>query len=141
VGLYNIDEGVIDLPGTWSDQSINVLGRPAPDGSNFGLVVTRFLLQDGQTLESFADKHLEDHAQTLRGFEALGRRSSVVGKLPAVEAKIRWLNDTHAMFHYLAFVSYYARIVVLTASSYAKNAADCEALMTRVLASARFRER
>ena len=35
MGLYNIDEGAFELPGTWSDQSINVLGRPAPDGSNY----------------------------------------------------------------------------------------------------------
>ena len=141
MGLYNIDEGAFELPGTWSDQSINVLGRPAPDGSNFGLVVTRFALQDGQNLEAFADKHVEDHAQTLRGFELLGRRAGVIGKLPAVEAKIRWLNDTHAMFHYLAFVGYYGRVVVLTASSYASNSEECEKLMTRVLATARFRER
>ncbi len=104
-------------------------------------MVTRFALQDGQSLEEFADKHVEDHAQTLRGFELLGRRAGLIGKLAAVEAKIRWINDANAMFHYLAFVGYYGRVVVLTASSYARNSEDCEKLMTRVLATARFRER
>jgi hypothetical protein len=141
VGLYNIDEGVFELPGSWSDQTINVLGRPAPDGSNFGIVVTRFQLLDGQSVEAFADKHLQDHSQMLRGFELLGRRSSVIGSLAAVEAKIRWVDDAHAMFHHLAFVGYYGRVVVFTASSYAKNAEDCEKLMSRVLATAKFRER
>lgn len=141
MGLYNMDEGVFELPGTWSDQSINVLGHPAPDGSNFGLVVTRVGLQEGQSLEAFADKNLADHAQTLRGFELLGRRAGVVGNLPSVEAKIRWVDGTHAMFHQLAYVAYYGRVVTFTASSYAKNAEECEKLLTRVLATAKFRER
>lgn len=141
MGLYNIDEGVFDLPGSWRDQTINVLGRPAPDGSNFGIVVTRFQLADGQSLEDFAEKHLTEHSQTLRGFELLGRRASVIGNLPAVEAKIRWVDDAHAMFHHIAFVAYYGRVVVFTASSYAKNAEDCEKLMSKTLSTAKFRER
>jgi hypothetical protein len=141
VGVYNIDEGMLDLPGTWNDQSINVLGRPVGDGSNFGVVVTRFQLQDEQTVEAFATKHLEDHAQILRGFELLGRRGSVIGNLPAVEAKIRWVDGANAMFHYIAFVAYYKRVLLFTASSYAKNAEECEKLMIRILATAKFRER
>jgi hypothetical protein len=141
VGLYNVDEGVFELPGKWSDQSITVLGHPAPDGSNFGIVITRFQLLDGQSVEAFAEKHLADHAQTLRGFELIGRRASIVGNLPAVEAKIRWVDGAHAMFHHLAFVAYYGRVVVFTASSYAKNAEDCEKLLGKVLSTAKFRER
>jgi hypothetical protein len=141
VGLYNIDEGAIDLPGAWSDQSINVLGQPVGDGSNFGIVVTRFDLQEAQTVEAFANKHLEDHAQILRGFELLGRRNAVIGNLPAVEAKIRWIDGANAMFHYIAFVAYYQRVVLFTASSYAKNAEACEKLTVRILATAKFRER
>jgi hypothetical protein len=141
MGLYNIDEGVFELPGSWRDESITVLGHPAPDGSSFGIVVTRFQLADGQSLEAFADKHLAQHAQTLRGFELLGRRAGVVGNLPAVEAKIRWVDAKHAMFHQLAFVAYYGRVVLFTASSYAKNAEDCEKLLGRVLSTAKFRER
>jgi hypothetical protein len=141
VGLYHIDEGVFEIPGGWRDQTINVLSRPAPDGSNFGLVVTRFQLADGQTIEAFAEAHLAEHAQTLRGFELLGKRASVIGNLPSVEAKLRWINDKHAMFHHIAFVAYYGRVVVFTASSYAKNAEECEKLLGKVLANAKFRER
>lgn len=141
MGLYNIDEGVFELPGAWSDQTITVLSHPAPDGSNFGLVVTRSQLQEGQTLHAFADKHLDDHAKTLRGFELIGRRESTIGKLPAVEVKIRWINDARAMFHQLAFVAYYGRVLTFTASSWAQNAEACEKLMTRVLSTAKFRER
>src|SRR5262249_2774368 len=136
----NIDEGAFELPGAWRDESINVLGHPAPDGSNFGIVVTRFAL-DGQSLEAFADKHLAAHAQTLRGFELLGRRASVVGNLPAVEAKIRWVDDKNAMFHHMAFIAYYGRVVLFTGSSYAKNSEDCEKLLAKVLSTAKFRER
>jgi hypothetical protein len=141
MGLYHIDEGVFELPGTWSDQTVTVLARPARDGSNFGLVVTRALLPEGQSLEAFADKHLDDHAKALRGFELLGRRQSLIGNLPAIEAKVRWVDEKNAMFHHLAFVAYYARVLIFTASSYAKNAEDCEKLIALVLASAKFRER
>ena len=118
-----------------------MLSRPAPDGSNFGLVVTRSQLPEGQSLAAFADKHLDDHAKALRGFELLGKRQSVIGNLPAIEVKVRWIDEKNAMFHHLAFVAYYGRVLVFTASSYAKNAEDCEKLITLVLASAKFRER
>jgi hypothetical protein len=141
VRVYNIDEGVLSLPGTWDDQSVNVLATPAPDGSNFGLVITRFKLTEKQSLSAFVDKHLEEHAQSLRAFELLGRRQTVLGELPAIEAKVRWLKDRDMMFHRLAFIEYYRRVVVVTASSLFKNAAACEGLMDTVLPTLRFRER
>jgi hypothetical protein len=141
LGLYNMDEGAFELQGAWSDQSMNVLSRPARDGSNYGFVVTRFQLTDGQTLEAFADKQLQDHSQMLRGYELVGRRASVIGKLPAIEAKIRWIDDKNAMFHYLAYVSYFGRVIMFTASSYARNAEDCEQVVTHILSTAKFRER
>lgn len=139
--VYNIDEGVLTLPGSWEDQSVNILATPAPDGSNFGIVITRFHLAEKESLAAFVDKHLAENAQLLRGFELLGRRDAVVGSLPAVEAKIRWLKDRQMMFHHMAFVEYYRRVVVVTASSLVQNADACEQLMDGVLPTIQFRER
>jgi hypothetical protein len=141
VGAYNIYEGVFDLPGAWSDQSVNVLSRTAGDGSRVGVVITRFAPPDGQTLEAYADQQLAQHSQTLRGYELLARRSSHVGKLPAVEVKIRWIDDRDAMFHHIAYVSYFGRLLIFTASSRASAQQDCERLVTQILESAKFRER
>ena len=94
MGVYNIDEGVLGLPGSWTDRTINVLGHPASDGSNFSLVLTRAELSAGQSIEAFADQQLQEHAQTLRGFE-YGKRSRMVGNLPSVEAK-NPLGQRHA---------------------------------------------
>ena len=142
MALYNINEAVFELPGpSWDDQTINILGTPAPDGSNFGVVVARFKLQEGQSLAVFVDKHLEEHSQTLRGYELLGRRDSVIAGLPAVEVKLKWLNEGNAIFHRVAFIGYYELVVVLTGSSLVKNAGDCELLMDAILPTLRFRER
>ncbi len=141
MGAYNIYEGVFTLPGSWSDQSVTVLSRSVRDGSQVGLVITRFVPTNGQTLDAYADEQLAQHSQTLRGYELIGRRTSLVGKLPAIEAKIRWIDERDAMFHHIAYVSYYGRILIFTASSRASAAQDCETLVTQILESAKFRER
>jgi hypothetical protein len=146
VALYNIDEAVLELPGGgggggWSDSTVNILGTPAPDGSNFGVVVTRQKLQEGQSFAAYVEKHLAEHSQTLRGFELLGQRENVIGGLPAIEAKLTWLNDRTAFFHHIAFMSYYGTVLIVTGSSLAKNAEGCELLMGEILSTIRFRER
>lgn len=168
MGLYNIDEAVFELPsanaegavsgasaegavsgaspegavsGAWEDQTVNILGTPAPDGSNFGLVVARLKPESGQPLHALADQYLLEHERKLRGFELLGRRESVIGGLPAVEAKITWLNEGRAIFNHIAFIMYYGTVMIFTGSSLAKYAESCEQMMSELFPTLRFRER
>jgi hypothetical protein len=150
MGLYNIDEAVFELPsasadgavsGAWEDQTVNILGTPAPDGSNFGLVVARLKGEAGQPLHALAEKYLGEHERKLRGFELLGRRESVIGGLPAVEAKLTWLNDGKAIFNHVAFIMFYGTVLIFTGSSLAKHAERCEQMMGELFLTLRFRER
>lgn len=141
MGTYNINEAAFELPGVWDDKTVNILGAPAPDGSNYRLVVTRMDLEEGQALPAFVEKHLLEQSRQLRGFELLGQRESVIGDLPAMEAKLSWLSDGKAVFQYVAFVQYYKGVVIFTGSSLAKYAESCEELMGELLPTLRFRER
>jgi hypothetical protein len=141
VGLYNIDEGAFELPGAWDDQTLNILSTPAPDGSNFGVIIARNKLNEGQSLGAFVDKHLEEHSRALRGFELLGQRESVIGGVPAMEAKLTWLKDGVAVFHHMAFIEYYGVVLIVTGSSLARHAGSCEQLMGELLPTLRLRER
>jgi hypothetical protein len=141
VGTYNIDEAAFELPGVWEDKTVHILSTPAPDGSNYGLIINRASLAEGQSLGAFVEKHLTELSRMLRGYELIGQRESVIGGLPATEAKLTWINDGRAIFHYMAVVAYGGLVVIFTASSLAKYAESCEQLMSELLPTLRFRER
>ncbi len=139
--IFNFDEGVLELPGAWADSTVNVLSRPMLDGTQLAVVLTRVPLKKELDLEGFVDRNIETQKQSMRGWEMLGRRPAVLGNLPGVELKIKWLHDGKMVFHHAAYAVYYDKVLVITGSCAVKFAEECESLMNRILPTLKFRER
>lgn len=138
---YHFNEGAIDLPGSWRDASAQVLGTPAPDGSQIGLVITREPLASADAFAATVERQVTDQSRELRGFTLLGRRDSEILGLPVHEVKFQWKHEIGMMFHHQAFLALHGQLLLFTASSLAKFADECEARMVHVLGSLRIRER
>ena len=138
MALYQTDEAVFDLTESWTDQSVNIFGL-GPMGNRIGLVMSRDELPAGSTLEAFVAKHLKDQKQKIRNFKLLGQRSSTVGGLPAIEAKLHGLHDGQMMFHHQCFVEYYGKVLTFSLTSKLAKAAQGEALITQILSTVKFR--
>jgi hypothetical protein len=140
VSVYHIDEASLDIPEDWKDLTVHIWSAAAADQTGIGLVVGRDRL-DGITLEEYVEKHLRAQAQRLRSYLLISKRPFTLASLPAIEAKLQWLHDAGGMFHHQVYVEYYDKVVTFTMSSFLKNAKDCEPMMSRVLASVRWRRR
>jgi hypothetical protein len=142
---YCFDEGRLELPGAgWVDRTVHVLACPAESGhqgDQLGFVITREPCAVDADLGALVDRQIKEQSRELRGFALLGQRDAEVGGAPAREVKFHWRHEAGMMFHYQAFVRVGATLMVLTASMFAKHAETCEARMSSVLASLRFRER
>ena len=135
MSTYNTNEASFEIPDDWGDQSLNVFAGP----TGLGFVVSRDELGE-QGLDEFVAKHLTTQSQKLRGYRLLGKRESLVGNLPAIEAKFQWRHERGVMFHHQAFLSYFGTVVTYTASSPIARAEACEAQMAKILGSMRFRK-
>ena len=133
---YLLNEGSFEF-GRYTDESMNILARPAPDGSRFGLIVTRIAHQGG--LAEFVEKHLAQHARELPAYEFVGQRETHIDGEPAIEAKFRWFADPRMVFHHLAYVLWGPQVLVFTASSLVVFADECEAILDEALTSFSFR--
>lgn len=134
---YHTDEAVFDMPGIWTDQSVNIFGS-GPMGNRIGFVVSRDELPAAATLETFVAKHLKDQKQKIRNFKLLGQRARTVGGLPAIEVKLHGLHDGQMMFHHQCFVEY-TKILTFSLTSKLARAAEGEAFITQLLSTVKFR--
>jgi hypothetical protein len=84
----------IDLLDDWVDRSMIMYTAPEQPGqpATPTLVVTRDLPRDGESLQTFADRHLLTMADKFAEFELLGsgNRTLGEGKYPAVFLRFRW---------------------------------------------------
>jgi hypothetical protein len=138
VNLYNADECVFELQDGWRDQTVNMLSLEV-EKTRYGFVINRDPLPEGKELPDFVEKHLKDISRKFRGFKIVGRREATIGGQPALEAKMQWLHDGQAMFHYQAFVVYYGVVMSFTATSRASHSKECERWMGEILSTLKFR--
>lgn len=86
-----MNEGVLELPDGWHDETVNVFVHPE-DGCG-SLVVTRGRLSAGEAVESYVKTQLDRMKRSLRGFELLDRRPiQMIGMLGGM-LHSRWTSD------------------------------------------------
>jgi hypothetical protein len=140
MSVFHMDEGVLDIPAHWSDRTINVLMSSKGDSSDFSLVVSRDDLE-GREFRTYLAGQLKALSKQLPSFRLLGDEESTVGGLPALEARMTWSSDRGTMYQHQAYVPYYDKVLIFTATTHLRLAADCDATLAHVLSTAQLRRR
>ena len=69
--MYTINEGHLDLPDNWKDESINVLSSGVENGISFA--ITRDKLPWGMKFSEYADKELSSISKSLNEYKEINQ--------------------------------------------------------------------
>jgi hypothetical protein len=118
---YVVDEGTLELDGTWDDKSVTALTFPAgsqrPDAS---FSITRDALPPGSSisLAGYVDQQLAKIAKSCQEFKFIDRREATVADLPSEFVEFTWKTPDGIVVHQIQAVLILARkVLVLTGTA------------------------
>ncbi|WP_372069488.1 DUF1795 domain-containing protein (plasmid) [Tistrella mobilis] len=129
--MYALQEGHLDLPTDWEDQSVNVFAPPGAKSQGLSLVVTREPLPPATDIRAYAEAEVKRMGKELKAFSLLARHPLEIGD-QAIEAyEVRWKSDKGLVHQLLAAVEANGRALIFTAT---KPVDMAPALRDRLLA-------
>ncbi len=139
MGLVHIDEMSFELPDGWEDKTLNVFADGPEGKSVFNVVVSRDDL-DGEELPAFIDGQLASLVRSQPHYSVMGKRATTAGGLPAVESKLRMRTKVAVIYQRQVAVAYYGRVLMFTAASPMRLSSQCDAYLSAMMQSVKFRK-
>ncbi|HEY5240067.1 MAG TPA: DcrB-related protein [Polyangiaceae bacterium] len=131
---------VFEVPDGWEDRSVVAYAAPSsranPNAPN--IVVTRDKLGEGEDAVKYANRQIGGLAKQLTGFRLQEQRDVVLGGVPAKELVFQWLGSRGRIVQRLAMIPQGSRMINVTTTAPAADAAKVEPVFERILSSMRF---
>ena len=134
--MYYMNEGSIDLPDEWKDQTINIVvsgGTGSVPGLNF--TVTRDDVPWGMEFEEYVTGEIDKAKGALTDFEILAQSGLTVSGCKAVELECTWSAKQGPMHQIITTVDAPSHAMVLTASMPGKMSDTQRAEVRRIVAT------
>lgn len=93
--MYEINEGMLDVPAGWRDDSVNVF--VCPDNSGINLTVTRTPIGSGMAAEDVYEDTAKEFPAGLPGYQETASRAMEVDGLPAFLLEYHWKSPEGPM--------------------------------------------
>lgn len=93
MSLYQINEGAIDLPDDWADRSMNVFTPDESENPEWNIVVSRDKLEEGETLDGYLEKQLEEMPKALPRFRLQSNEETRLDDFPARRVVSTWIGE------------------------------------------------
>lgn len=139
--MYLINEGSIDLPAGWKDQSINIVassGSSAIPGLTF--TITRDEVPWGMKFSEYVASEIDKAKGALTEFKVLTQTDTTISGRAAVEIECTWKAKQSAMHQVITTVDAPKHAMVLTASMPGRMSDSQKAEVRRIVATLRFAE-
>lgn len=135
--MYQINEGVIDLPADWKDQSINILSASHLGEPGLSLTVTRDDIPWGMSFQEYVADQMEQAGASLQDFTVAEQRDITLHDHAAIQMECRWVAKQGPMHQIITTVQAGGRALVLTASMPGEMSATQRAEVQRIIGSLR----
>ncbi|MDO5606787.1 MAG: DcrB-related protein [Paracoccus sp. (in: a-proteobacteria)] len=139
--MYFLNEGSIDLPDDWYDQSINVISVAPPGTPGLTFTIARDLIPWGMEFTDYIANQLDKSHQALTNFDMLGKRALRVaadtptGDTPAVEVECLWDSQFGPVHQIIQTTQNKQMALIVTASMKGRMNDTQLAQVRRVLAT------
>lgn len=117
MGNYRFNEGSLELPEGYVDQTINVFPNSSSSPADFSVVVSRDSPLAGENLQAYFERQMKQLPNTLPGLKVLRRGQITVGGEPAMEVEYTWVSKGMKMHQRQATLMAGGRILNVTASA------------------------
>jgi hypothetical protein len=135
MALYHCDELTFDAPDGWVDRSINMFASPSGEIS---LNVTRDDLA-GEPVGPWVAKQLKRFEKNWPRFLLIGQRERRFAGSVGWEARLQWGPEGAFVYQHQSYVPYYGRVIIVTATSPKRLAAQCDVALEALLDGLRLR--
>ncbi|RJL21840.1 hypothetical protein C9E82_21085 [Paracoccus siganidrum] len=135
--MYQLNEGSIDLPADWKDQSINILSASRLGEPGLSLTVTRDDIPWGMSFQEYVDDQMKQAKASLKDFTIADQREVALNGHAAVQLECRWVAKQGPMHQIITTVLSGNRALVLTASMPGEMSATQRAEVQRIIGSLR----
>ncbi|MFP7675600.1 DcrB-related protein [Marivita sp. S0852] len=139
--MYRLNEGQIDFPKEWKDQSINIISSTGGGAAGLSFTVTRDDLPWGMEFPEYVKDQIAQAEESLNDFKNIGQIELEVSKSPAVEIECSWSSKQGVMHQIITTVSTPPRALVLTASMPGRMSDAQKTEVRRIVASFRLNDK
>ncbi|SEW42165.1 hypothetical protein SAMN04488515_2930 [Cognatiyoonia koreensis] len=136
--MYTINEGTIDLPDEWKDQSINVVSANG-GGAGMTFTITRDQIPWGMDFFEYVEGELKQAGEALTKFTVLTKKSLTICGVDAVEIECTWKAKQGDMNQIITTVNAPTGAMVLTASQQGPLSDKQKAEVRRITSSLNFK--
>lgn len=114
---YHIDEGEIEIPEDWTDQSINILSSPGSAGTGFTITVARDNIPWGMDFTAYARRELDKLSENFNGFSENKSGTVTIDGKEAVLVDYTWTSPQGELHQLMAILPQSeSRSLIITAT-------------------------
>lgn len=114
--MFAINEGTIQIPNAWKDESINVLTTAQGNGTGLSFTISRDTLPWGMAFESFAKKEIAAIASNLKDYQQLQLEPTQVDGREALLSEFSWSSAQGPIHQCMVLTAKEQRALIFTAS-------------------------
>jgi hypothetical protein len=136
--MYRLNEGSIDLPKDWKDQSINIVSSTGGSGFGLSFTISRDDIPWGMNFAEYVKDEIGKAKEALNDFTIVGQQDLEIHGAPAVEIECTWKAKQAPMHQIITTVQNESRALVLTASMPGKMSDSQKTEVRRITATLKF---
>lgn len=134
--MFVFNEGSIDLPESWQDQTVNLVSSGGPMEPGLTISITRDTIPWGMGFAEYVDDQISQIEGTLADFRLLGRKPVAIGRAAGFELECTWKAKQGRIHQIITIVqSADNRAMVLTASQPGTMSPSQQAEVRRIVST------
>ncbi len=140
--MFHFNEGSLDLPDSWNDQTINIVSSAGPMEVGLTITMTRDQIPWGMGFSEYVEDQISQVTDALNDFTLLGRKPVTLGRNAAYEIECRWKAKAGLMHQIITTVQLSdSRALVLTASHPGQMTAGQQTEVRRIVSTLNLQQR
>ncbi len=138
--MYVFNEGQIDFPSTWTDQTVNIISSTTTSEPGLSFSITRDDVPWGMEFSEYVTGEIEKASDALTDFTVHAQSALSVSGRDAVEMECTWTAKQGPMHQIITTVQGPSHALVFTASMPGKMSDNQKAEVRRILQSLQLSE-
>jgi hypothetical protein len=136
--MYRLNEGSIDLPNGWKDQSINIISSTGGGALGLSFTISRDDIPWGMKFAEYVKDEIAKAKEALTEFTIVEEQEVEIHGASAVEIECKWKAKQGPMHQIITTVQNGTRALVLTASMPGKMSDTQKAEVRRITGTLQF---
>lgn len=115
--MFVIDEGSLEIPPDWKDETINVLSPRGDGPPSFTLVVNRDALPWGMTFADYVKQEVGKIGETLTDYKQINDKEYTLSGHPAHVLEYQWQSQQGPLHQFVVMTALENKVLIFTASA------------------------